>query len=377
MMDINLKEIEGLLAEHKVYDAWQFVESLNETLTYVNVSVDLLERVYINRKQSIRKVEEKIHNQLLKSGVSYLTQDDLDATNIEIAGLKVDDFLFLRKTIFEFFHYTRLSIDIIIQIINTALLGDRAFEISDKKLISNVSKELSSKTCFSNLTNLLSGIKNDDRYKYLQAFDNHIKHNRTIPVSLKNSFMKGDKNEFLIKSFTYKGVTYQSTDVLHQVKQIRDYAVQTIENMLKEVCRQLPNCLDNSKRIHSLKFKQQVNKDTGVIDYISFFIEVENDLSELPNEIKILPLVIKPNGTICVWNFKIKKIFIKKKDEVGESVIGCAELKSELDKDELYREFSVRPCGKEEYNQYVISFSQEYPNIVINYSAMEGIMIYV
>ena len=344
-MDINLKEIEGLLAEHKVYDAWQFVESLSETLTYVDVSVALLERVYINRKESLRKVEEKIDNELLQSGVSYLTQDDLDSTNIEIAGLTVDDFLFLRKTIFEFFHYTRLSIDILIQIINTALLGDRAFAISDKNLICNVLKELSSEACFSDLINLLSGIKNDDRYNYLQAFDNYIKHNRTIPVSLKNSFMRGDENEFLIKSFIYNGVTYPSTDVLHQVQQIRDYAVQTIENMLKEVCIQLPNCLDNSKRIHSLKFKQQVSKDSGVIDYISFFIEVENDLSELPNEIKILPLVIKPNGAICVWNFKVKKIFITKKDELGESVIGCAELKSELDIDELYREFSVRPCG--------------------------------
>lgn len=376
-MDINLKEIEKLLAQHKVYDAWQFVKSLSETLTYMDVSVALLQRVYTNRKESLRKVEEKIDKEISQSGKSYLTQDDLDSTNIEIAGLTVDDFLFLRKTIFEFFHYTRLSMDILIQIINTALLGDRAFAISDKNLIGKVLKELSSEDCFSDLINLLSETKNDQRYNYLQAFDNYIKHNRTIPVTLKNSFMRGDENEFLIKSFIYNDVTYPSTDALHQVQQIREYAIQTIENILKEICIQLPNCLDNSKRIHSIKFKQQISKDSGVNEYISFFIEVKNDLSELPKEIKILPLIIKPNDAICIWNFKVKKIFITKKNELEESIIGCAELKSELDINELYREFSVRPCDKEEYIQYVISFAQEYPNISINYYAMEGIIIYV
>lgn len=44
-MIINLKDFEKLLAQQKVYDAWQYVQSLAETLTYMMISCELLEKV--------------------------------------------------------------------------------------------------------------------------------------------------------------------------------------------------------------------------------------------------------------------------------------------------------------------------------------------
>ena len=45
----------------------------------------------------------------------------------------------------EFFHYARVSMDILIQIVNAALLGDKSYPVSDKRLISKVLKELKRK----------------------------------------------------------------------------------------------------------------------------------------------------------------------------------------------------------------------------------------
>lgn len=37
-MQVDINTLERTLAENKVYDAWQYVESLRETLGYMNVS---------------------------------------------------------------------------------------------------------------------------------------------------------------------------------------------------------------------------------------------------------------------------------------------------------------------------------------------------
>lgn len=43
---MDFSSFQKTLAQNKVYDAWQYVQSLNETLAYMNMSAELLEKVY-------------------------------------------------------------------------------------------------------------------------------------------------------------------------------------------------------------------------------------------------------------------------------------------------------------------------------------------
>ncbi len=44
-MAINYKDLEKKhFAQNKVYNAWQYVQSLNETLMYMNVSYEMLKK---------------------------------------------------------------------------------------------------------------------------------------------------------------------------------------------------------------------------------------------------------------------------------------------------------------------------------------------
>jgi hypothetical protein len=86
---------------------------------------------------------------------------------------------------------------------------------------------------------------------------------------------------------------------------------------------------------------------------ISFFIDVQNDINELPSEIKVLPLLVKPNDEIYSFDFKIKKIFIKKKDSQEDGIVGYAKLKNGLETNEFYRIFEVHSCGIDEYHKYI------------------------
>ena len=221
---------------------------------------------------------------------------------------------------------------------------------------------------------MLDANKNDDTFKYIQAFDNYIKHIKTVLVTVKSSFMLGNNNEFIIQEFINSGITYPAQDAITIVKKANKYINDTVEAILTEVQNQLPNCVDNSQRIHNISFKfvaKQLEKGIQS-DYMSFFIDVENDISELPAEIKVLPLIIKPNDDIYSFDFRFKKIFIRKKGTDEDGIIGCAEIKNGFDTNEFYRIFTVRSCDITEYYSYISKFTQEYSNITVNFAAMEG-----
>ena len=187
-MAIDFNLLERTLAEHKVYDAWQYVQSLQETLNYMKTSYDILIKVHDNRITTLANVVERTLNQVSKTGSGSITINDLNETHLNIGGYEIDDVIFMKKSTIEFFHYGRISMDVLFQIVNAALLGDESYQVEDKGLLPNLLKKLSTKAEFGDLLNLLTNNKNDVRFQYLMAFDNYIKHIKTILITVKTAF---------------------------------------------------------------------------------------------------------------------------------------------------------------------------------------------
>jgi len=154
-MTFNYNVLERKLAEQKVYDVWQYAKSLQETLSYMDSSYELLRKVYEHRKRTISKTETDIFSAVKEKGSASFGENELIRTNLDIAGYIVDDSVFLRKTALEFFHYARISIDVLLQIINAALLGDESYPVTDKKLFKNFLSKLKTKSEFKVLLQLL------------------------------------------------------------------------------------------------------------------------------------------------------------------------------------------------------------------------------
>lgn len=378
-MGIDFTLLERKLAEHKVYDAWQYVVSLQETLLYMNTSYEMLLKVYEHRKNVISATENEILETALKNGKATIGEKDLNKTALDIGGYVIDDVIFLRKTAIEFFHYARINMDILFQIVNAALLGDKSYSVTDKGLLRKVLNELRQKPEFMDLLNLLDVNKTNPSFEYLSAFDNYMKHIKTVLITVKNSFIIGDTEEFIINEFCNEGVFYKTENAIDKIREIQNYVFQTIDIILLEVLKQIPNCLDNSQRIQEIKFKMQFKetKKGNVLEHITFFIEVENDLNDLPQEIKVLPLIIKPNDEIYSCDFKFDKIFIRKKDCDETSIMGCAELKNGFETNEFYRIFKVKPCQVVDYFNYITTFQAKYNKVTMNIYAMEGQMLFI
>ena len=385
LMAFDLKEFQKDLAHNKVYNAWQYVESLCEILSYMTASYELIDNVYNHRVNTLKSKEQEIMQKAVATGKATVTENDFHCTDLSIAGVEIDDILYLKKTTIEFFHYARISIDILFQIINAALFGDDGFDDSDRNLITEVNRKLDGITSFSNLKLKLDAIKVDDTFKYLQAFDNYNKHIKTILVSIKNSFLIGNNCEFTIKAFSYTDwngtCQYGDEDALTKIREVKNYVELLIDDILAEIQQQIPNCLDNSSRIQNIKYKMQFKEtEKGeMLDYMSFFIEVEKDISELPGEIKVLPLIVKPNDEIYSFDFRFDKIFIKPKgsEEKAENIIGYATLKNPTSSNEFYRTFAVTPCDHTEYIKYLLTFKDTYSGkFNMNIYAMEGTMLF-
>ena len=161
-MEFEWKQFQKELAEQKVYDAWQYVNSLQEMLTYMDMSCVLVEKVYARRKEQLHSKEQEIFCEAAKNGSAEITEDALHCTDLNIAGITIDDRLFLQKTTMEFFHYARTSIDILFQIINAALLGDQSLEVDDKYLLKKANDTLEKNDNFKHLKSLLDANKKDD-----------------------------------------------------------------------------------------------------------------------------------------------------------------------------------------------------------------------
>lgn len=380
-MPIDINTLERTLAENKVYDAWQYVESLRETLDYMSVSYNLLIKVHDYRVNTITEVEQSILHKALETGKASCTSNDLNRTNLNIGGYEIDDTIFMRKTAMEFFHYGRISMDVLFQIVNAALFGDEAYSVDDKWLLQKLLKKLSEEPKFDTLLQLMDTNKNDTRYQYMMAFDNYIKHIKTVLITVKNSILIGNSDIFQLNAFSYKGVEYPAVNALDKIKEIHNYVINTIDAILSEILMQIPNCLSNNQRIQEIHYKQVFTERNGktYIKYVSFFIDVSNNLSDLPPEIKVYPLIIKPNNEIYSFDFRFDKIFIRKAGSEETDIVGVATLKNGVATNEFYRIYEVRPCSQIDYDLYVANFETAYSGtrLSMNLHAMDGVMIFI
>lgn len=380
-MPIDISRLERTLAEHKVYDAWQYVKSLQETLGYMSVSYNMLLKVHDHRVTTLATIGQNIIRQAHETGEGRCTANDLSRTNLVIGGYEIDDVVFMRKTAMEFFHYGRVSMDVLFQIVNAGLLGDEAYSVEDKGLLRKLLAKLTTKPEFATLLQLMDTNKNDPRYQYLMAFDNYIKHIKTVLITVNNSILIGNADVFQLNAFSYGDNDYPAENALDKIKEIHDYVISTIDAILSEILVQIPNCFANTQRIQEIHYKQVFTEREGktYTEYVSFFIDVPNNLSDLPAEIKVYPLIIKPNNEIYSFDFRFDKIFIRKAGSEETDILGVATLKNGLATNEFYRIYEVKPCTQIDYGLYVANFKTTYNGMrmSMNLYAMDGVMLFI
>ena len=112
---------------------------------YMNVSYEMLKKVHEHRISVLQQVQNEKFVELRNSGEASYKVSDMQRTNLNVSGYRIRRYYILEKTAMEFFHYGRVSMDVLFQLINAALLGDEAFDVEDKGLLGKLLKKLNQK----------------------------------------------------------------------------------------------------------------------------------------------------------------------------------------------------------------------------------------
>ena len=374
-MVIDYNKFELLLAHNKVYDAWPFVMSLRQNRNYMDYSCSILQTVYKHRVDKIKEIEQEIHDTAFQNKRQRIpfTVGHTKETYINVFGDEISYCFFLRKTVYEFFHYARISIDLLAQITNAALFGDEKVSSDEKNLIGELTKKLQKVSEFSAIYSFFVSLKTERNnkaslYSYLTAFDNHLKHINTIGVEIKNSVFFGADCSFKLNSFIYNNYEFPEVDAVSKIVDIQKFAQDTIDKGLGIIQTLVPKAHGTTQRIHDVSFEVI---DNGTDRHITFFINVNDKIDELPQIISVCPIKVLTKG-IWTSNIPFNEIFIRRNNpSTNLDIIGVAKANGN-NTDEQYRKFTISPCGLSEYYKYINDYKQNYEKVSFNPIALTG-----
>lgn len=374
-MSIDLKTLQRTLADNKVYDAWPYVLGLLDSMRNMNLSFELAKAVYNHRKNEIESFNQSMLQKAAATPGTRVqaTWPGLKSPCQNIAGIEVDDTILMEKSAVDFFHYAHMSIDSVCQIVNSALFGDQAEE-EEKVTSGNLHNKMASVQQFGTLSNIMdSGFLNSELV-YAKEFDNFTKHIKIAAFNISNSIFFGNKADFILCAFNFRGTTYPEYEAIAKMDIVLQEVEKYIEAVLAELIIQVPNAIGTSSRYHSVSFKSQLREREGksYVDYVVYFLEVENGITDLPSEISILPLVIKPDGTIEEHILDMDTLFVTIKGQEEDGICGIAKVNHAQRKGAVYRKYTIQPATVDDFYDYYSTFKQDYADHKFQFKAMEG-----
>ena len=100
----------------------------------MHMSYEMLKKAHEHRIPILQQVQNEKFEELRSAEKASYKVSDMQRTNLNVDGYELDDIIFLRKTAIKFFHYRRVCMDELFQLINAALLCDESFSVKNKGL---------------------------------------------------------------------------------------------------------------------------------------------------------------------------------------------------------------------------------------------------
>ncbi|MBR3614170.1 MAG: hypothetical protein IKL55_03220 [Clostridia bacterium] len=273
-----------ILIDKKVIDAWQFIEVTCENLRFANTSAELIKNYY--DKLNVYKnefFEQKLSNSLNRT--IAITAEDEIFMPINILGVKYDSGWMIKKWVRDFFQYAMSFFDSLGQVINSCFClnmeGQYFFNIVEK-----IVKE-HKKGNYINTGNVLNCISNHKTFLYVKSFNDRSKHIKSPDVDFKWNIIS-DEFEGNIDEFSQKGQKYDEiADFIKETTDIYSFLEKLYLDLEDAIMNDLQVMSPIENRIDQVCAYIQCTKDIRSRGGV-FYIEVENDITELAEEIEVI-----------------------------------------------------------------------------------------
>ncbi len=374
-MNYFSKEYKLFLAEHWVFDAWQYIINTKKniiTASYCQkVICALISQMTSEHKSWVNDLNKQVAREIKEFGTGRIGVDleDFPGFQINILGVLTDYPFLVDKLIKDFFQYIRNAFDGMAQIANAALLANESFDVEwvDFKRIRGKLNNIYS-SLFPRSTAFFNSIFNNEEFRYCSNFNNMIKHICDAKVIISHGLF-GGKSTYQIGPFFKKGTPFDEEDICNITGRVLKYIENQYAEFLAIITEEIK--LDNfvEGRIHSLAFYGQIIEDDPKNSFTVVFIEVQESLDELPDELRIL-LVNSVDDDVVAVNCGYSEILVR--DANGKN-IGQFVCDEEIkDKDLLrYRRYKKDIC-----NGTVAFINQTKKSIPIKSHFMTGKIVF-
>lgn len=366
-------ELRNSIIDYELFEIIPYVKSMFLKRKYMLLSYESLlhaEHKLVEKMQTIKLEKE---HELSTTGQTAWGVKDRARWNINIEGFDVDIMDYVSKGVWDFFHYARVCLDMIIQILNVTAFEPGNRKSGDLILIKDLYKQLP--TGYESLKALLKDFEQDENYKYIQAADNYIKHIDTLKVSMKTKNMLSDFDAFIINDFIYGKKKYEGQVVSKITSDCKNFVINAINRFFDVFLNADTVAIKRRNIITDIKYESLTKGN--ITEYISFFIDVKPDSTDLKEIFGGDVIYVRPISVDKEYNiyedktFCFDKIFIRVSST--DRIIGIAKIDT-VDETPYYKKYNVVACSNEEYSNYKTRFKDNYTRVRIsNMLAFSGI----
>ncbi|REK68637.1 MAG: hypothetical protein C6P35_00745 [Cohnella sp.] len=333
-MGYSKLDIKKILAEHYVYDAWQFLQN-----AYKNIGT--AEFCFFMIKNWIEKMNKEHldwYNGMIKElqenksfSVSF---DSLPKFTVSINGIESSYSFLIDKYIKDFFQYTRNSLDSVAQFINSSLLANKSLNIErvDFNKIVSFFEDNNLKNIFCKTFCQLKSMQVSDELNYISEFNNRVKHISDAPLTMSYSLLSTDSVN-KIGAFYKKRSQFEAKDIIEITSNILNFIKNEYQTLIDVVLDEVKYDKYVVGRMHSLRFHVQMNNSDPSQNLTVIYVDVNESMDELPDIIRIL-FVKKNEDDIEAYNCDYGDILVR---DSKRNFLGRYKLDEEIVEDNLLR----------------------------------------
>jgi hypothetical protein len=347
-MDYFSSDYKRFLAEHYVFDAWQFIVNARKNIITAAYCYNFIAKLISKMSEEHKEWQDSLNKKILQSisenkpasvGFGY---DDMPQFSLDILGIKPDYPFLIDKYTKDFFQYTRNAYDSIAQIANAALLANKSENIEkvDFNKISKVFNQATYSQCFPKTLNWILNTKSSSEFTYVSEFNNRIKHICDARIIMSQNLFTDDVTN-KIDSFYKKGTQFAEQDICSITKAILDFTEREFLKFLSALTEEIKLDTYIEGRIHNLGFYAQQVKDEPQSTFTVIYVEVDNSINELPDTLRIL--FVNENDEISSLNCDYDEILVRNNNE---KYLGKFNLDESITVDGLlsYRKYRKECC---------------------------------
>lgn len=345
-MGRDLKPLRNKMVTFRVYDGWQFVQSVINSIDIARYCIDIIEKIIKQNEDCYNEWFEKSTLELDENNEKMdasIDSDILPVYSIKVADVDIDSRFLLQKLTKDFFQYIRNTFDYMAQIVNTCCLRERGKE-TEKVDFAKMNKLFAQQPYsqeFPDIHAWFEKVNSSQEYVYLNAFCNRIKHNSNINIKFSVPFFGGE-SKVTVNPFYKDNTNHPSRDIKTYLEFIWKYVFKELCTFLALIEAEIEKKPVSNNRFHQLLGYQQINKDSSENSFAYVYVEApENDIKKMPDEIRILFVHQEhTDSQVDAYNCRFNNIYIANPQNIHD-IIGVYRAESDWHPEQIlyYRKY--------------------------------------